>query len=250
MSLKGIKLAESVPIEFHQVHKTFPTGTQALNDISLRIADGEFVSILGPSGCGKSTLLRLIAGLEKPTQGRVHITETEAISFVFQDPHLLPWRSVRKNIELPMEILRRTSKTSVDEIIGMVGLKGFEEAYPSELSGGMRMRCSLARALMSEPRILLLDEPFAALDEWTRLKLDSDLRRLWSEKKMTVIFVTHSISEALYLSDRCLVLSKRPGRILEDGRVNLPATRELQIRMSESFNSQALQLAQKIEASL
>jgi NitT/TauT family transport system ATP-binding protein len=198
------------------VGKRFDNGTEALSGLSFQVRDGEFVSLLGPSGCGKSTALRLIAGLIAPDNGAIAWTGVPEMGFVFQEPTLMPWTDARANARLPLDLkgLTRTEATArAQDALTRLGLKGFTTAYPRELSGGMKMRVSIARALAAKPKLLLMDEPFAALDEPTRQALNDDLLRLAREDRMTVIFVTHSVTEASYLSDRVLVMSPRPGRI-------------------------------------
>jgi len=210
-------------------------------DLSLNIEGGEFLAILGPSGCGKSTLLRIVAGLIAPDGGTLEITPADTkrrTAFVFQDAHLLPWRTVLDNAALPLELMgvekaERTERARAT--LAEVGLSEAESRYPAQLSGGMRMRVSLARALVTEPRLLLLDEPFAALDEITRFRLDVRLRDLWLERGMTVIFVTHSITEAAFLADRAIVLARRGGGIRLDRRLDLPRTRSNELRVSAQF---------------
>jgi NitT/TauT family transport system ATP-binding protein len=200
------------------VSKTFPNGTEALRDLSFRAAEGEFVSLLGPSGCGKSTALRIAAGLLPPDAGAV-TRETGDIGFVFQDATLMPWADVLANARLPLDLKgvpRRQASDRAAAALARVGLSGFESSYPRELSGGMKMRVSLARALAAKPRLLLLDEPFAALDEITRNALGDDLKRVWREDGLTVLFVTHSVSESAFLSSRVLVISPRPGAVTAD----------------------------------
>jgi NitT/TauT family transport system ATP-binding protein len=209
-----------------------------INDLTLNIDAGEFLAILGPSGCGKSTLLRIIAGLLAPDSGTLDITPMDAgrrTAFVFQDAHLLPWRTVLENAALPLELMGvdkaeriARARTSLAE----VGLSEAESRYPAQLSGGMRMRVSLARALVAQPRLLLLDEPFAALDEITRFRLEVRLRDLWIERGMTVIFVTHSITEAAFLADRAVVLTRKGGAIKLDRRFALPRVRNNELRLS------------------
>jgi len=203
--------------------KHFASGTLALDGLDLKIAPGEFVSLLGPSGCGKSTALRLIAGLAAPTSGTVEVSHhqgearsAKAIGFVFQEPTLMPWTRVRENVRLPLTLTRAPATESdarVEAALARVGLTEFADSYPRELSGGMKMRVSLARALVTDPDILLMDEPFAALDEITRFRLNNDLLALWRNLKKTVIFVTHSIDEALLIGNRILVLSPHPGQV-------------------------------------
>jgi len=226
--------------------RVFPGGVTAVEGLDLDIAPGSFVALLGPSGCGKSTLLRLVAGLDVPSAGRVEILPAAAappaarasIAYVFQDAHLLPWRTVLDNAALPLELARVPRKQRSDlafAALERVGLADAVERVPAELSGGMRMRVSLARALVVEPRILLLDEPFAALDELTRNRLDDDLRALWLERGMTVLFVTHSITEAAYLAERALVFSARPARLLLDYTIDLPRRRTGLVRTEPAF---------------
>ena len=197
--------------------RRFANGTIALENVSLRIEAGDFVALLGPSGCGKSTLLRLIAGLDQPDSGRiVWDADPGDIGFVFQDATLLPWATAIENVRLPLRLRRRDRSRSIEAAsaaLARVGLAGFEAAKPGQLSGGMRMRVSIARSLVAEPKLLLMDEPFAALDEFTRHGLQDDLRGLWRSARCSVVFVTHSIYEAAYLARRIVILSPRPGRI-------------------------------------
>jgi len=228
------------------VGKRFANGTQALRDLSFTIGAGEFVSLLGPSGCGKSTALRLVAGLLAPDAGEITYSGGKPeIGFVFQEPTLMPWADALTNARLPLD-LKHAPRDFADAralaALARVGLKGFEHAYPRELSGGMKMRVSIARALAAEPKLLLLDEPFAALDEITRNVLGDDLLRLWREDGLTVLFVTHSVSESSYLSQRVLVMTPRPGRIAGDialakGRDNRlsPQTIEAQHVISDAL---------------
>jgi NitT/TauT family transport system ATP-binding protein len=202
------------------VGKRFANGTQALSDLSFAVREGEFVSLLGPSGCGKSTALRLIAGLLTPDTGAIQWAGAmPAMGFVFQEPTLMPWADALANARLPLDLKRvprGESDADAAAALARMGLKGFESAYPRELSGGMKMRVSIARALAAKPRLLLMDEPFAALDEITRGKLNDDLLALAREDGITVIFVTHSVTESAYLSDRVLVMSPRPGRVVAE----------------------------------
>jgi len=221
----------------------------ALKDISLDIQTGEFLSLLGPSGCGKSTFLRVVADLIPPSGGSLKVLgvapETARlrrdIGFVFQDAALLPWRTALQNVALPLEVARgktlntKPARATPRELLELVGLKGSEDAFPHELSGGMRQRVSIARALVSDPRILLMDEPFGALDEITRDRLNEELLRLWRELGMTVVFVTHSIYEAAFLGQRVLMLAANPGRVQEIVPVSLPADRTLAIRETAEF---------------
>jgi NitT/TauT family transport system ATP-binding protein len=225
------------------VRKEFSTGTLALAGLDLAIGRHEFVSLLGPSGCGKSTALRLIAGLGRPTGGRVEFAEPEGVGevgFVFQEPTLLPWATVFDNVRLPLRLAGRGGAAARDEIMAVlatVGLDAFANAYPRELSGGMRMRVSIARAIVTRPRVLLMDEPFAALDEITRFRLNNDLLRLWQRENWTVVFVTHSVYESVYLSQRVVVMAARPGRIVADIPVPAPYPRDDAFRTSEAYNA-------------
>jgi len=212
------------------VSKTYPSGTQALENITADIAPGELVALLGPSGCGKSTLLRLLAGLETPSSGEIGWENSRKpapgeIGFVFQDATLMPWLTTADNVFLPLRLrgMRKAeAKPKVEAMLAQVGLAEFAQARPKALSGGMKMRVSIARALISEPMLLLMDEPFAALDEFTRHRLQDDLHTLWRRSGKTIIFVTHSIYEAAYLASRIIVMSPRPGRIAADIRTALP----------------------------
>jgi NitT/TauT family transport system ATP-binding protein len=225
--------ANSVAIRLEGVRKIF-SDRVVIGDMDLKIDAGEFLAVLGPSGCGKSTLLRMIANLAQPDAGRIHAEPAaHRTAFVFQDAHLLPWRNVLDNAALPLE-LKGTNKPDryarARAVLEQVGLADASSRYPSELSGGMRMRVSLARALVTEPALLLLDEPFAALDEITRFHLEVQLRELWRRFGMTVIFVTHSISEAAFLANRALVMTRRGGRIKLDRRIALPVERGNDLR--------------------
>jgi NitT/TauT family transport system ATP-binding protein len=212
------------------VSKTYAGGTKALEDITADIAPGEFVALLGPSGCGKSTLLRLLAGLEAPSSGEIGWENSRKpapgeIGFVFQDATLMPWLTAADNVFLPLRLrgMRKAeARPKIEAMLAQVGLAEFAQARPKALSGGMRMRVSIARALISEPMLLLMDEPFAALDEFTRHRLQDDLHTLWRRSGKTIIFVTHSIYEAAYLASRIIVMSPRPGRIAADIRTTLP----------------------------
>jgi NitT/TauT family transport system ATP-binding protein len=214
--------------------KTFDGGTEAVRPIDLTFAAGRTTALVGPSGCGKSTLLRMIAGLEPPSAGTIEIggappAETRrraGLSMAFQDPSLLPWRSVRGNIELALRLARcRVAQSEIDQLIALVGLDGFADTRPAELSGGMRQRAAMARALATRPGLLLLDEPFGAVDELTRSQLAQDLPRIWEARGTTTILVTHSVSEAVCLSDRVIVLSARPAEIVDDIRIDLDRPR-------------------------
>ncbi len=256
--------AGSIAVSCRDVSVRFFTerrSVTALKNVSVDIAEGEFMSLLGPSGCGKSTFLRVVADLIAPTSGSVQVlgvTPDTArlrrdIGFVFQDAALLPWRSALQNVELPLEVARgRTKSTKAAratprELLELVGLKGSENAYPHELSGGMRQRVSIARALVTDPRILLMDEPFGALDEITRDRLNEELLRVWRELGMTVLFVTHSIYEAAFLAQRVLMLAANPGRVQEIVPVNLPAGRTLAIRETAEFVQLTARLRRVLE---
>ncbi len=230
------------------VGKRFANGTQALRDLSLTVAAGEFVSLLGPSGCGKSTALRIAASLLAPDTGHVKYSGSKPeIGFVFQEPTLMPWADALTNARLPLDlkgVARNEADARAASALARVGLQGFERAYPRELSGGMKMRVSLARALAAQPKLLLLDEPFAALDEITRNALGDDLLRLWREDGLTVLFVTHSVGESSYLSQRVLVMTPRPGHIVNDIALPLgrdsrlsPPTIEAQRVINDALNS-------------
>jgi NitT/TauT family transport system ATP-binding protein len=239
-------------------------GAVAIDGITLDILSGQFLAILGPSGCGKSTLLRLIAGLDAPQSGVVEIEHRQFngasnalhespcadIAYVFQDANLLPWRTVLRNVELPLELMRlgkSARREHAQRTLARVGLSDALDRYPAQLSGGMRMRASLARALVTQPKLLLLDEPFAALDEITRQHLDEQLRALWLETGVTVIFVTHSTAEAVFLAERAIVLTKRPGRIVADHTLGLPYDRSATIRGTPEFARETRILFEALE---
>ncbi|HEY3736080.1 MAG TPA: ABC transporter ATP-binding protein [Jatrophihabitans sp.] len=240
--------------------KTFRTRTgvtHALQHIDLDTRQGEFVSLLGPSGCGKSTLLRIIADLETPTTGEVRIHGGPAhrarlehrIGVAFQDPSLLPWRSVTDNVALPLELAgARVDSGAVADLIQLVGLEDFARAKPRTLSGGMRQRVALARALISSPELLLLDEPFGALDEMTRLEMNTELMRIWSERSTTTVLVTHSIPEAVFLSDRVVVMAARPGRIHQIVEIDLDRPRDASLLRKPEFHAYVDQLQDLIFA--
>lgn len=247
-----------VAIRLRGVTKVYDNGTRALGPIDLDIRKGEFVSLLGASGCGKSTALRLIAGLATPSSGTVDVQASRhGIGFVFQEPTLMPWTTVRENVRLPLKLARVTDAGStprVAEALAQVGLADFADAYPRELSGGMKMRVSLARALVTSPDILLLDEPFAALDEITRFKLNNDLLALWRKLGKTIVFVTHSVYESVYLSQRVVVMTSRPGRIHAECQIDVTEPRDDAFRTSVAYAgccrdvSQALMQASEAEA--
>jgi NitT/TauT family transport system ATP-binding protein len=227
-------------VNLRGVTKIYDNGTVALGPLDLAIRKGEFVSLLGASGCGKSTALRIIAGLITPTSGSVDVAKRSGhtIGFVFQEPTLMPWSSVRENVRLPLKlahVANAESDARVADALAQVGLSEFAEAFPRELSGGMKMRVSLARALVTDPDILLMDEPFAALDEITRFRLNNDLLTVWRRLGKTVIFVTHSVFESVYLSQRVIVMTQRPGRISAEHRIDGPEPRDDEFRTSMAY---------------
>ncbi len=231
------------------VGKRFDNGTQALRDLSVDIAQGSFTSLLGPSGCGKSTALRLIAGLASPSSGHVMVRDAKGLSFVFQEPALMPWRTVAANVMLPLTlqgVTKAKAALRVAAVLAQVGLGRFAHAYPRELSGGMKMRVSIARALVTRPLLLLMDEPFAALDEITRARLNDDLLRLHAAERLTIVFVTHSVYESVFLSDRILVMAPRPGRIVADIAIEAPALRDEAFRTGDAYNRQARIVSQAL----
>jgi NitT/TauT family transport system ATP-binding protein len=232
-------------VRLRGVTKVYDSGVMALGPLDLDVSRGEFVSLLGPSGCGKSTALRLIAGLSAPTSGTVgvarragEVSAGHSIGFVFQEPTLMPWTSVRENVRLPLKLAHAPvaeAYARVGEALTQVGLSEFADAYPRELSGGMKMRVSLARALVTAPDILLMDEPFAALDEITRFRLNNDLLSLWRNLRKTVIFVTHSVFESVYLSQRVIVMTSRPGRMGAEVRIDAAEPRGEDFRTSAEY---------------
>ena len=247
--------APAIPaVEALSAEKTYPNGTHALQPVDLSVREGEFVTLLGPSGCGKSTLLKMVAGLLEPSDGRIllwrkPVAEVEStghrMSFVFQEATLMPWAKVQTNVRLPLDLAgvpRAEADARVAEALAMVGLGKFAGSLPRELSGGMQMRVSIARGLVTRPTLLLMDEPFGALDEITRNRLDSDLLELWARNRLTVIFVTHSIYEAVYLSTRVVVMAARPGRIVEEVAIDEPYPRGPDFRVSTAFSGYAKHL--------
>jgi len=244
----------SATVTLSGVSKTFENGTRALEGIGLSVTDGEFVSLLGSSGCGKSTALRLIAGLLKPDGGAVTFPGGRPeIGFVFQEPTLMPWARTLDNARLPLDLEgmdRATADGRAARALARVGLAGFERAYPRELSGGMKMRVSVARAIASGPKLLLMDEPFAALDELTRQALNDDLLKLWEEDGLTVIFVTHSVYESVYLSSRVAVMTPRPGRIACDIPLSSPRGRDAGYRLTPEFAAAAGRVSMSLRGTM
>jgi NitT/TauT family transport system ATP-binding protein len=255
----SVASAETI-IDIRNLGLTFQTAdtpVYALSDINLQVGAGEFVSFIGPSGCGKTTLMRIIADLEQPTSGSVTVNGLSphearlkrSYGYVFQASALYPWRSILRNVMLPHEIMggsRKEAESKAREYLDLVGLQGFEKKYPWQLSGGMQQRVSIARALSFEPQLMLMDEPFGALDEITRDKMNEELLRIWAKTRKTVIFVTHSIDEAVLLSTKIVVMSARPGRIIDVIDSTLPAERSLETRMTPA----ALELAQRVRLGL
>jgi NitT/TauT family transport system ATP-binding protein len=243
-----------------QTYGSASTGIAALRDVSITVDDGEFVSIVGPSGCGKSTLLRIIADLLSPTEGRVLIRgrsphearERREIGMVFQSPVLYDWRSVRRNIELPLEVIGRPRperRARAEEMLRLVGLEQFASSYPWQLSGGMQQRVSIARALVFNPVILLMDEPFGALDELGRERMNGELQRIWAQTGKTVLFVTHSVPEAVFLSSRIVVMSPHPGRVMAEVMVDLPRPRTTDTRTDSHYYNLITQVRQVLNES-
>lgn len=236
--------ADRLAIALRGVTKIYDSGVAALGPLDLSVGQGEFISLVGPSGCGKSTALRLIAGLTTPTTGQVELLQTDRgeaghrTGYVFQEPTLMPWASVRDNVGLPLRLAHWSAveiKSKVDAALARVGLADFADHLPRQLSGGMKMRASLARALVTDPEILLLDEPFAALDEITRFRLNDDLLALWRAMRMTIIFVTHSVTESVYLSQRVLVMTARPGRLSAEIGIAPDVPRDEAFRSSAAY---------------
>ncbi|NKB45076.1 MAG: ATP-binding cassette domain-containing protein [Alphaproteobacteria bacterium] len=249
-------LSHSPLLNLATVSKTFSSGTVALSPTSLTLGDGEFVSLVGPSGCGKSTLLRIVAGLTPPSTGEVTSASGAdglRTGFVFQEPTLMPWATVSENVALPLQLKNSLTSQESDRIstvLEWVGLKDFRDAYPRELSGGMRMRASIARAIVQQPDLLLLDEPFVALDEFTRAQLNEDLLRLWEDQKWTAIFVTHSIREAVFLSNRVLVMSPRPGQVIADLQVPFEYPRQPELRNDHAYADFCASISQQLASSI
>ena len=239
------------------VGKRYANGTLAVQGVELAIGQGDFVSLLGPSGCGKSTVLRMVAGLMAPTTGSIQMAAggdaTGDIGFVFQEPTLMPWSNALKNVMLPLRLAGVNRAEAADRAaaaLASVGLAGFEKSYPRALSGGMKMRVSIARALVTKPRLLLMDEPFAALDEITRHRLNNDLLTLWQAERFTAIFVTHSVFESVYLSRRIVVMAARPGRVVEDIEVNAPYPRDEVFRTSADYAAHCREVSQALHTAM
>jgi len=251
---------DGVPlVSLRNISKTFSNGTLALSDFSLDVPKGQFVSLLGPSGCGKSTALRIVASLGEPTSGTIawpaaaNSDPSREIGFVFQEPTLMPWATVADNVWLPLRLKgqsRRAASERIDEALAMVGLEAFATAYPRELSGGMKMRVSIARALITRPQLLLMDEPFAALDEITRFKLNNDLLVLWQKFGWTVIFVTHSVFESVYLSERIVVMAPRPGRVFTELTIPAPYPRLESFRTSPEYSEYCRRTSDALHAAI
>jgi NitT/TauT family transport system ATP-binding protein len=248
MAPSGLSASPRPPasVALRDVAKTFANGVEALDGLDLDVRPGEFLSLLGPSGCGKSTVLRLIAGLSEPTRGSITWGTGGAstgpgghdIGFVFQEPTLMPWTTVTKNVALPLTLHHVSAEDAAPGVaaaIERVGLTPFSDAYPRELSGGMKMRVSIARAVVTDPSLLLMDEPFAALDEITRFKLNNDLLDLWRTLRKTVVFVTHSVFESVYLSSRIVVMTPRPGRVFKELTIDAPYPRQESFRTSAEY---------------
>ena len=242
-------------LELKGLEKRYDNGTLALQHADLAIGEHEFVSLLGPSGCGKSTALRMIAGLAQPTAGRIEWPQGENesagdIAFVFQEPTLMPWATVFDNVWLPLRLKgqgRAQAQVAVDAALAAVGLAEFAHVYPRELSGGMKMRVSIARAMITQPRLLLMDEPFAALDEMTRFKLNNDTLAVWQANRFTAIFVTHSVYEAVYLSQRIVVMAARPGRVVAEIAIDEPYPRSGAFRSTERYAHWCVQVSAALQ---
>jgi NitT/TauT family transport system ATP-binding protein len=259
-------LPGSFAVSLRSVRKTYASGVQALDRLNLDVWPGEFLSLLGPSGCGKSTALRIIAGLSEPSGGTIEWpasapagakaspnNATRELGFVFQEPTLMPWQTVAGNVRLPLElqgVAPAQIGARVAASLDRVGLSGFADAYPRELSGGMKMRASIARALVTEPDLLLMDEPFAALDEITRFKLNDDLLSLWQSLGKTVVFVTHSVFESVFLSNRIVVMTPRPGRVFTEVAVDAPYPRDQKFRTSADYAALCRKVSEAMAAAV
>ena len=245
----------SALLELQNVGKRYDNGTLALQGVDLAIGAREFVSFLGPSGCGKSTALKMIAGLLEVTSGQIKWADSSTdhakdISFVFQEPTLMPWAKVFENVWLPLRlkgVSRSAAQAQVDAVLAKVGLSQFANVYPRELSGGMKMRVSIARAMVTQPRLLLMDEPFAALDEMTRFKLNNDTLALWTAQRFTTIFVTHSVYESVYLSNRIIVMAARPGRVIADLKIDEPYPRSDAFRSTQRYAQWCVEVSQALQ---
>jgi NitT/TauT family transport system ATP-binding protein len=252
-------------VSLRNVGKRFANGTLALQGMTLDCGEHDFISFLGPSGCGKSTALRLIAGLTRASSGELVWSRENTgagssgsksdreLGFVFQEPTLMPWSKVFDNVWLPLKLAgmsRDAAAPVVEQVLEMVGLSRFADVYPRELSGGMKMRVSIARALVTHPRLLLMDEPFAALDEMTRIKLNNDLLAIWREHRFSVIFVTHSVYESVYLSNRIVVMAARPGRVIDEIRIDEPYPRGEDFRTSSRYNAHCTAVSQSLHGAL
>ncbi|MEM6661700.1 MAG: ABC transporter ATP-binding protein [Pseudomonadota bacterium] len=243
-------------LRMSRVDKTFGGNVVALKDMDLRVNQGDFISLLGPSGCGKSTALRVIAGLLTPTAGAARWKDARQngdLGVVFQEPTLMPWATVEENVWLPMRLKGQglgAAKADIAEALELVGLDGFAGAYPRELSGGMKMRVSIARALVTHPRLILMDEPFAALDEITRFKLNNDLLEVKARLGCTVIFVTHSVFESVFLSDRIVVMAARPGRVIRELVVDQPYPRDETFRTSPEYAAHCREASEALKAAM
>lgn len=254
------RAAQQVSVDVDRVSKTFKVGggktLTAIDDIDLRIEPGEFVALIGPSGCGKSTLLRMMAGLEAPSAGTVmcdgtlpdSLVQQHRLGFAFQEHALLPWLSVEQNIELPFRLARQqVDASAVAHLIDLIGLNGFERSRPRQLSGGMRQRVAIARSLVMNPALLLLDEPFGALDAITRRRLNFELARIWEETGATTVMVTHAVDEAVLLSDRVIVMSGRPGRVLAEVPIDIPRPRTAEVETTTEFARLQVQLLELLD---
>ncbi|MGB6535800.1 MAG: ABC transporter ATP-binding protein [Xanthobacteraceae bacterium] len=246
-------------VQLKGIDKIYSNGTLALRGFTLDVMPNQFVSLLGPSGCGKSTVLRMVAGLGSYTRGAVAWASTtggrarDEVGFVFQEPNLMPWATTFDNVYLPLRLQdqRRAAVTDrVNDVLELVGLSGFAAAYPRELSGGMKMRVSIARALVTQPKLLLMDEPFASLDEITRSKLANDLLSIWQRAKCTVMFVTHSVYESVYLSQRIAVMAARPGRIIGELRIDTPYPRDTEFRLTHEYTNHCREVSALLDRAI